>query len=120
MKWNGFEVCTSGVQDSKPVPTSKWEPLATLTNWEMCVGMFVNFCLARLLTVDFPVPVAPITLFVKGSAVAEASEDQTYAIVRELSLMFVLKVWKWGLGCRLGFGFLALYAIHQRLRSKTH
>ena len=54
---------TSAVHDSKPVPTRRLEPLARLMNWRQSDEFLAIIVKHTLLTVDFPLPVAPMTLW---------------------------------------------------------
>ena len=54
---------TSVVDDSKPIPTRRLEPLARLLNWSQ-PGEFLGILTGRALLTDvFPLPVAPMTLW---------------------------------------------------------
>ena len=54
--------CTSVVHNSKSFPTCRFEPLARLINWSQLGELLVIITGHTLLTVDFPLPVAPMTL----------------------------------------------------------
>ena len=56
VSWN------SVVHDSRPVPTRKFDPLASLINWRQS-SQSVIITKRILLTVVFPLPIAPITLW---------------------------------------------------------
>ena len=53
---------TSVVDDSKPIPTRRLEPLARLINWKQLNELLVIIVRHTLLTDVFPLPVAPMTL----------------------------------------------------------
>ena len=59
---NPSESWTSAVQDSNPIPTRRFEPLARLINWKR-LGEFMAVVTEQVLLTDvFPLPVAPMTL----------------------------------------------------------
>ena len=60
-KSNAWDTWTSAVQERRLEPTGRFEPLARLTNYGH-VTHRNNICYDGELTVDFPVPVAPMTL----------------------------------------------------------
>ena len=58
-----LSVCwTSTVQDLKPIPTPRLESLARLMNWRQSDETLLIIAKYAALTVDFPLPVAPMTL----------------------------------------------------------
>ena len=54
--------CTSAVHESKSFPTCRFEPLARLINWSQLGELLVIITGHTPLTVDFPLPIAPMTL----------------------------------------------------------
>ena len=60
---NSSATLTSAVHDSKHIPTRRLEPLARLINWWEPGKFLVIVTNRRPLTDDFPLPVAPMTLW---------------------------------------------------------
>ena len=61
-RMNSSESLTSAVQDPRPIPTRKVEPLARLMNWRQLSEFLVVITKYALLTDVLPLPVAPMTL----------------------------------------------------------
>ena len=59
---NSSEGWILAVRDSEPAENGLFEPLARLINWGQLSEFLVNFAKHALLTVVFPLPVAPMTL----------------------------------------------------------